>query len=256
MRYKQSPLWLAMSLLMLLLIFSQGFKTTAAAEVNRKNTAGFAVIELFTSEGCSSCPSADAVVENFLNENTKQVYVLAFHVDYWNKLGWKDVFSNTDYTNRQRKYAAVFKLENIYTPQIVVNGKCEFVGSNSNQLKRVTEKEFTNGEGKTIMLTASSGDSNHIVVNYKLKEKMNANLNIALVQLHASSNVKRGENGGRHLQHINVVRDFTTFAPAELAGSAGLVLPVGITKKDCKVIAYLQDPVSMQITGVTEINIQ
>src|ERR1700744_6104626 len=91
---------------------------------------GFAVIELFTSEGCSSCPPADALVARVQKEsNDKPVYILAFHVDYWNRLGWKDVFSSAEYSERQNQYARWLKLSSVYTPQIVVNGRTEFVGS-------------------------------------------------------------------------------------------------------------------------------
>ena len=256
MRYKQSPLLLTMILLVLLFTFSQGFKNAAGINVPENTTPGFAVVELFTSEGCSSCPSADAAVEKFLKENNQQVYVLAFHVDYWNKLGWKDVFSNAAYTARQNKYAAVLGLESIYTPQIIVNGRHEFVGSNSSQLKREADKALTNGIGKPLMLTAVALPNNHVAFSYQLSEKTTANLNIALIQLHASSDVKRGENNGRHLDHINVVRDFKTLTPAGLAGKADLEIPAGLTRGECKIIAYLQDAATMQITGVAEIKIQ
>jgi hypothetical protein len=246
-----------MILLTLLFTFSQGFKrATVISTVHKDDAAGFAVIELFTSEGCSSCPAADEAVEKFLKQNSKQVYVLAFHVDYWNKLGWKDIFSKPFYTARQNQYATVFGLESAYTPQIVVNGKYEFVGSNSSQLKRVVDKELTNGMGKPVNLSAAALSNNRVLVNYQLNEKMDANLNIALVQLHASSDVKRGENEGRHLEHINVVRDFKILAAAALTGKAELDMPAGTAKDDCKIIAYLQDPVSMQISGVAEIKIR
>src|SRR5476649_2001101 len=91
---------------------------------------GFAVIELFTSEGCSSCPPADALVAKVQKESAdKPVYILAFHVDYWNRLGWKDAFSSAEYSYRQSQYARWLKLSSVYTPQIVVNGHTEFVGS-------------------------------------------------------------------------------------------------------------------------------
>ena len=178
MRYKQSPLLSTMILLVLLFTFSQGFKNAAGINVPENTTPGFAVIELFTSEGCSSCHSADAAVEKFLKENNQQVYVLAFHVDYWNKLGWKDIFSNAAYTARQNKYATVLGLESIYTPQIIVNGRYEFVGSNSSQLKRQVDKALTNSESKLLTLTAVALPNNHVALSYQLNEKTIANLKI------------------------------------------------------------------------------
>jgi hypothetical protein len=254
MRFKQSPLFITMILLMLLFTF-QGFKEQAPF-IQKNDGAGFAVIELFTSEGCSSCPSADDVVEKFQKANSEQVYVLAFHVDYWNRLGWKDIFSKAEYTARQSQYASVFSLRSIYTPQIVVNGRHEFVGSNGMQLKRVVEKELANGMGKPVILNAVTSANNHVSITYRFDEKPTANLNIALVQLNASSDVKRGENQGRHLDHINVVRDFKTLDKPGLTGATTLVIPAGVEARNFKIIAYLQDPVSMQISGVAAIAIQ
>jgi hypothetical protein len=256
MRYKQSPLLITLVLLGVLFTFSQGFKEVTPVSVNKTEGPGFAVIELFTSEGCSSCPSSDIVVADFLKANTEKVFVLAFHVDYWNKLGWKDVFSKAAYTARQSQYASVFGLQSIYTPQIVVNGRHEFVGSNGSQLKRVVEKELTSGMGKPLNLTVTAAANNHIQVNYQLIEKTNAKMNIALVQLHVSSDIKRGENEGRHLDHVNVVRDFKVLNTEGLTGSADIEIPAGLAKSDCKIIAYLQNPVSMEVSGVAEAVIQ
>ena len=99
---------------------------------------GFAVVELFTSEGCSSCPPADELVARIEKESKdKPVYILAYHVDYWNRLGWKDQFSSADFSKRQNEYANYLHLESVYTPQIVVNGKKEFVGSEEGTLRNV-----------------------------------------------------------------------------------------------------------------------
>src|SRR5438132_289864 len=108
------------------------------AVISNNNTGqqtGIAVVELFTSEGCSSCPPADAIAAKITSE-FKNVYVLGFHVDYWNSLGWKDEFSNAAWTNRQQQYASHFELSSIYTPQMVVNGKTELVGSNEQLLRK------------------------------------------------------------------------------------------------------------------------
>ena len=111
-----------------------------------KAEPGFAVVELFTSEGCSSCPVADELAIALSKEYTKDVYFLGYHVDYWNYIGWKDRFSKADYTERQRQYAAVFRLNSIYTPQVVINGKKELVGSDHTRLRKaITEELKING---------------------------------------------------------------------------------------------------------------
>ena len=102
---------------------------------------GFAVVELFTSEGCSSCPPADALVARVQKESTnKPVYILAFHVDYWNRLGWKDVYSSAEYSARQNQYANWLNLSSeVYTPQAIVNGHTEFVGSEEGTLRKAIQ---------------------------------------------------------------------------------------------------------------------
>src|ERR1700730_14813133 len=97
---------------------------------------GFAVVELFTSEGCSSCPPADELVARIQKENNDQpVYILAFHVDYWNNLGWKDSFSSSAFSKRQNQYADWLNLRSVYTPQVILNGRKEFVGSDEGLLR-------------------------------------------------------------------------------------------------------------------------
>ena len=106
------------------------FKSAGRAE-------GFAVVELFTSEGCSSCPSADALIARIQKENNdKPVYILALSVDYWNRLGWNDVFSDPAFTIRQRQYASWLKLSGVYTPQAVINGSTELVGSQETSMRK------------------------------------------------------------------------------------------------------------------------
>jgi hypothetical protein len=103
------------------------------------------IVELFTSQGCSSCPSADKnlaeIVEN-AERNHEPVYGLSFHVDYWNHLGWKDPYSNRAFTERQRNYAKLMNSESIYTPQIVINGENEFVGSNVKSIRGTIAAEL------------------------------------------------------------------------------------------------------------------
>src|SRR5215471_13162766 len=103
---------------------------------------GFAVVELFTSEGCSSCPPADNAVAKLLKEHSSNVYVLGYHVDYWDNLGWRDIFSNASYTQIQKEYAKAFNLSSVYTPQIVVNGTEQFVGSNEAKLNADINKDL------------------------------------------------------------------------------------------------------------------
>ena len=148
---------------------------------NNTASTGFAVVELFTSEGCSSCPSADAAVAKLLKSHNSNVYVLGYHVDYWNNLGWKDMFSSAAYTQMQNFYARVFKLSSIYTPQVVVNGTEQFVGSNESKLNATVNNDLQ--QSTNVKLTVDAAANNKTVtVNYTT-DATNAKLKIALVQL-------------------------------------------------------------------------
>ena len=231
--------------------------------INKKNkmqnetmdsSTGFAVVELFTSEGCSSCPPADAALAKVSKEYKNNVYVLGFHVDYWNNLGWKDIYSNADFTNRQKQYASAFNLTSIYTPEIVVNGKSEFVGSDENKLRKTISQELNIANASTISINVKNNADKFINVDYKISNATNDVVNFALVQLHATSDVKKGENEGKKLQHINVVRDFKT--ATNISGNINLSIPAGMNAKDFKVIAFLQNKNDLKITGAAEKNIE
>ena len=116
-------------------IFSFSFKTS--------DNDSFVLVELFTSQGCSSCPKADKVLEeiNTIYKN-KNVITLGFHIDYWDRLGWKDTFSKHLFTQRQYSYGQQFKNSSVYTPQMVINGKSAFVGSDKAKALRLIEQKI------------------------------------------------------------------------------------------------------------------
>jgi hypothetical protein len=221
-----------------------------------QNPKGFAVVELFTSEGCSSCPPADEAVIDIANEYKKNVFIIGFHVDYWNSLGWKDAFSSASYTERQKQYAGVLGLNSIYTPQIIVNGRNEFVGSDKKRLHDAVSMELNKPAASAISISAKSGGDNKVNVNYATKPNSNYLLNIVLVQLHTQTDVKRGENSGRQLHHINLARDLKTIGANNDHGSISLTIPAGLVSKDCIVIAYLQNKQSLEITEAAEAGIE
>lgn len=205
--------------------------------------SGFAVVELFTSEGCSSCPPADELAATIAKEYPENVYVLSFHVDYWDRLGWKDVYSSAVYTQRQQEYARQFSLNSIYTPQAVVNGKVQFVGSDESRLRSAVEEGLAakTPAGK-ITLSAKCEDGKNVKVSYSIDNPGKATLQVALVQSQASSQVLRGENQGRRLQHVNVVRAFQSVSLQSGSGGVlSLKLPDGLKAKDGKIFGFLQD---------------
>ena len=215
---------------------------------------GFAVVELFTSEGCSSCPSADALVAAVQKENKDQpVYILAFHVDYWDRLGWKDAFSDAAYSDRQRAYAGWLGLSSIYTPQVVVNGRKEFVGSDAVKLRQA----ISSGLQETPKAMVSLGEVKLTgnVVRWQAHAEgagRGVSLLVAVVERQAETKVKAGENGGKTLSHVQIVRSLVTMRLDEKGnGSGQLEWPAGVDVKDGEVIALVQDQGSGQIIAAT-----
>lgn len=221
--------------------FTFGNKTKVAT---KRATAGFAVVELFTSEGCSSCPPADAAIEKLLAENNPDVFILSFHVDYWNRLGWQDPFSSVAFSDRQRSYARRFSLNGVYTPQVVVNGASEFVGSDAAKLHAAVNTALQNKIASNINITAKRS-GNSVTVTY---QAAGALLNIAVVEPEETVEVKRGENGGRTLHHVNIVRALQT-VDATANGNFTINLPPALAAAPLQVIAYTQAKEAGIITG-------
>lgn len=233
------------------------FATTNKMKEPQHNAAaqnGFAVVELFTSEGCSSCPPADAVAAKLLEDYKENVFVLGFHVDYWNYLGWKDNFSSSAYSARQQQYGNIFQLNSVYTPQVIVNGTQQFVGSEKNKLYDAVKQALQQSTASEIKISAIA-DGNIIKVAYTA-HAANAILNFALVQKHATTKVQRGENSGSTLQHVNVVRDFTTLRADTTNYKMELTLPGGLLKDDCAIIAFVQNDKTWEISAATECIVQ
>ena len=212
--------------------------------------SGFVVVELFTSEGCSSCPAAEAALAEIYDTYKQHVYVMEFHVDYWNNLGWKDVFSSSAYTQRQQQYASLFHLSSTYTPQAIVNGKDELVGSDRSKLHLLINNYLKKQPGSKIELNVSC-NSNDVLVKYSVTDMHAQIINIALVQKNAETDVRRGENSGRKLHHINIVRELKT-VDARGKGSLDFILPKGLSAADCIIIAYTQDKNSWKVSGAAE----
>ena len=160
------------------------------------------VVELFTSEGCSSCPPADALLAELASR--PDVLALSFHVDYWDRLGWKDPYSSREATERQNHYATLLDLSTVYTPQIVVDGKWQAVGSDHAEVKRALDAAGHTLAEVPVALTIDRG-----LAQIKLGAAgglvSGAVLLIGFDRRHVTA-VQRGENSGRTLAHVDVVR--------------------------------------------------
>ncbi|SMD34140.1 hypothetical protein SAMN04488029_1864 [Reichenbachiella faecimaris] len=211
-----------------------------------------AIVELFTSQGCSSCPSADRLLREAVNAQNEngEVYGLSFHVSYWNRLGWTDPYSSTQYTERQKWYAEKMGLGRIYTPQMIVDGNDEFVGSQKNLLLKSLKSSFESNTKTEISIIDLSKKGQKLNLSYVCQSiSRDELLNIAVVQAVASNHVPRGENKDKKLVHSNVVRAFYTF-PAKAEGSVSFELPELLKHAKYEVIAYTQNKITLEISSV------
>jgi hypothetical protein len=216
---------------------------------------GFAVVELFTSEGCSSCPAADEVVARIQRETSeKPVYILAFHVDYWNRLGWKDIFSEPAYSNRQNQYSSWLNAS-VYTPQVIINGQQEFVGSDESRLRSSITSALHKTNSVGLRINSTKENDRNVSVHYQIDRNIsNSFLVLALIEKTASSKVLRGENQGRTLSHVQIVRNFQTIPlNAQNEGVGEIEIPSGLDKQELEIIAFLQSRENGEITGATKV---
>jgi hypothetical protein len=226
-----------------------------AAPAASKGAPGFAVLELFTSEGCSSCPPADAVLADIARDAGAKgipVYPLSFHVDYWDDIGWRDPWSSALASARQRAYARV-NTERVYTPQLVINGTDVFVGSDATHARSGISSALQGAAPVALTLTAAAA-GREIEAHYRVTGPLPAHalLQVALVQPEAISRVTRGENSGRELRHVNVVRAFQSVAlDQQRSGTVRLVRPNDLPDPHPSLIAYIQNASSLQIVAAT-----
>jgi hypothetical protein len=222
------------------------------------------IVELFTSEGCSSCPPADALLAKLEAQQpvaNAQIIALEEHVDYWNNLGWMDPFSAKDWTIRQEEYAASLGNGNVYTPQMVINGQAEFVGSREQQARQAVERAAATKRAYvslTARLSAEKGPAEFVVSVGKLVGNKPADAPevwLALTEAGLHSNVTRGENAGEDLRHASVVRVLRKMGVAdpgkEISFSGGLRLSLdpAWNPGNLLAVAFVQEKRSRQILG-------
>ena len=225
-------------------------KDQKTAQHSTDENHGFAVLELFTSEGCSSCPPADELMGRIEKEYRDQpVYLLSYHVDYWNRLGWKDRFSTVENSQRQQQYSRILNSQ-VYTPQLVVNGKTEFVGSDESNIKNAIQEALFIDKKTNIELSANVSQKD-ISVAYKTSSNDPKNmLLINLVEKHSSTQVGKGENEGRHLHHWQIVHQQNSISlNKQQEGKTTFKLPEGFSPENWEVIAFIQNVKTGWISG-------
>ena len=232
---------------------------TEVKNLMNTNLKTHVLVELFTSEGCSSCPPADRVLSQLEKEQTNpdvEIITLALHVDYWNYLGWKDEFSSKSYSERQSGYAERFKLDSIYTPQMVVDGQTQFVGSNLGTAQKAISDLAKNQKANIEISNA----------NDKLKVKIadapahdDSYIWLAIAEDDLKTNVRRGENGGKTLDHVSVVREMKLLgnlaaADKTFENETALQLNSNWKKENLNFIVFVQGKESKKVFGVNKLD--
>src|SRR5215475_8964648 len=200
------------------------------------------LVELFTSEGCSSCPPADAALAALARDPTFQaaeVIPLELHVDYWNNLGWADPFSAPEFTARQEEYARALGGDGLYTPQIVIDGWLSGVAA-PGAIKKGVQKAAAKGKARLEVLVSTAKPGLDVVV--RPPAGLAGRLLVALSEDRLSSKVERGENRGLTLNHAPVARLLVDEGAVSSEHHVRLGLSSGWKRDQLRVVAFVQDP--------------
>jgi hypothetical protein len=227
------------------------------------------VVELFTSEGCSSCPPADALLiqlENAQPVAGAHIIVLSQHVDYWNRLGWIDPFSSGQFSRRQSEYAASLGQNGVYTPQMVVDGAVGFVGNDAANARAAIRQAATLPKAE-VVLTVGALRASKIPIAVQVSRldavasSGNLDLVLAVTETGLASQVSAGENSGRRILHTGVVRILKALGKVDAAkheryaSQTEIDLPAAWNRGNLKAVAFLQSRASRRIVGAAEMTL-
>ena len=233
----------------------------------RSTTRAPVLVELFTSEGCSSCPPADELLARL--ERTQpvpgaEVIALSEHVDYWNRLGWTDPYSSAQFSERQSDYARAFESDDVYTPQMIVDGRTGFVGSSfdnaHNAITRAAQQSKANVSAKLVSQDVSSATLS-VVIESLPDRSDDAELLVAITESDLRANVSRGENAGRRLSHTAVVRKLLNVSTVRSQESAAFnaqpVLRIDKTwkRENLRAVVFLQERESRRVLGAAALSL-
>ena len=240
-----------LSATLLLSLSAYGIALAASCE-NRSATSRAQLIELYTSEGCSSCPPADRWLRELVPKvlSAGEVVPLAFHVDYWDRLGWRDRFADPAYTARQNAYSKVSDSSFIFTPQVIVAGRNYAAWSNNSRVQKDVRTAFAGVPDAEIVLRQQPVSSGK--VGFEVRAQLRQGVNLSDVRIHAAlfqnglvSEVGRGENSGSRLQHDYVVRSLITSKTIDPSGKIifqdQFTLPDGALPQSIGVAIFAQD---------------
>ena len=246
-------------LVLAVLALVAGYISIVLARTAEAGTPQKAVlVELFTSEGCSSCPPADELLgrlrQNLSSKNI-EVIPLGFHVDYWNSLGWKDRFSSAEFSHRQEEYAHSLGVDGPYTPQMVVDGTSQFVGSDSGQAQHAISQAASRQPLSAVKVSAAGPDQ--LEIHVKAPTAANSSkVMLAITEDNLATQVGSGENGGRTLRHAAVVRELRQLGRLHEGGfeaTAPLKLDKEWKRQDLRAVVFVQEEPSGKIEGAASL---
>jgi len=224
------------------------------------------LIELFTSEGCSSCPPADTLLQKLDQQPIAgaELIVLSEHVDYWNHIGWKDPYSARFYSERQSAYGRRFGLDSVYTPEMVVDGMTEFVGSNASLANQAFEKALH--RPKLPVRLSSISVTSHLLTGHLETESLDksygtgdADVYLVLALNRAESRVSAGENAGHNLQHVSVVRRISKIGAVKqgqaLSQEVQVKLGPGEDSGNLRLVAFVQESQQGRVLGAAAVRV-
>jgi len=204
------------------------------------------LVELFTSEGCSDCPPADRMLEQL----DPRVVVLSEHVDYWNHDGWKDPYSSHEISLRQEAYARHFQIDDPFTPQMVVDGVVQFVGSDAKRAVAEISKATERPKAKVRVERRPTG------IQVDVSGSPNsAGVFLALAQDSGTSQVSAGENKGRQLHHIAMLRSLRKIGSVKSGTTFSQKVPLPASAKEQRVIVFLQEGDNGPVLGAAELGV-
>jgi hypothetical protein len=242
-------------IIVVLLISSFTLKQVIQAKEAKPTTSGFVILELFTSQGCSSCPPADTMLAKYALQKNPNIIPLTFHVDYWNLLGWKDPFSKAQFSERQQDYSNMMNTQGNYTPQLIINGKYELVGSKESEIKDIVAAELAIKKQNTISIIKATLNNSQVKVKYDFDGVApNSVINLALLKKEGFTSIKRGENTGLKQTCYNIVFDFKTVSNTSNAES--FEFKKEWLSSDYFVVVYLQNSKTGKVLAASKSEIK
>ena len=227
-----------------------------AAAADAGEDARFALVELYTSEGCSGCPPAERLVGELAREAREggtRVFVVAFHVDVWDHLGWRDRFGRPEFSDRLRDYGQIAG-GRLFTPEVVVNGRWALVGSDERRLREAIGKGVAERTAARLVLKVRSLPKSGTLTVRPLTADVpgTALIAVAVVEDGLATEVRRGENANRRLGHDRVVRAFAVAPVGQAAvGGVKLELPPDLVGPRAEIVAWVESAAGGPVLAAT-----